>query len=65
MASPTIHEWHCHTVSGDRWVVLKDEYVHRCGTGLVDQAAARERALRAEALRLEAEAAIDPFPGLD
>jgi hypothetical protein len=65
MASQTIHGWHCHTVSGERWVHLKADYVHRCGTGLVDQAAARERARLAEERRLEAEAAIDPFPGLD
>ena len=65
MAIQAQHGWHCHTVSGERWLLLKADYVHRCGTGLVDQAAARERErLAAERLRIE-EAAIDPFPGLD
>jgi len=48
--------WHGHTVSGDRWLVLKAEYALRCGPRLE-----RERLVRDSVLRLQAvEAALLP-----
>lgn len=59
MATAT-HAWHCHTVSGDRWLVLKAEYSHRCGATLAQHAADREHDRLEREVRV-AEDTDDPF----
>jgi hypothetical protein len=35
MTTPTVTRvWHSHTVTGDRWLVLKAEYARRCAEKL-------------------------------
>jgi len=41
--------WHSHTVSGDRWLVLKAEYCRRCAPRLGREHEASEARLSAQA----------------
>jgi hypothetical protein len=53
------HSWHSHTVSGDRWLVLKAEYSRRCAPRL-------HREHDASEIRLAAQhAAEEQVPALD
>ncbi|WP_411699942.1 hypothetical protein [Conyzicola sp.] len=49
MITPATHLWHSHTVSGDRWLVLKAEYSRRCAPRLGRELVARNAVLRAQA----------------
>jgi len=57
MVPTATHAWHCHTVSGDRWLILKAEYSHRCGERLGREHEASETRLAVQA----AEAALLPM----
>jgi len=58
MPTTVSHAWHSHTVSGDRWLVLKAEYSRRCAPRL-----GREH--EASDVRLAAQAAEEQLPALD
>jgi hypothetical protein len=58
MPTTLTHVWHSHTVTGDRWLVLKAEYARRCAPRLGREHDANE-------IRLAAQAAEEQMPALD
>jgi len=61
MSSTTVvHVWHSHTVSGDRWLVLKAEYARRCAPRLGREHEASEARVLAQAAHDELMPPLDP-----